>query len=115
MIFIDPASGKVEKASPEGKWNCMREVCYIPDQDVIFTPAGYQRKGYYVYRCAENKWVQVDIAAPMIGGKPINRGKGASADTVILYDPRHKVLFHFDVGNTVHLMRYDDKSVKVRD
>jgi hypothetical protein len=43
----------------------------------------------------------------------VNQLKHTSPDTVIRYDPVHRVLFHFDVGNTVHLMRYDDTSVKV--
>jgi hypothetical protein len=40
--------------------------------------------------------------------------KGSGPDTTMVYDPVHKVLFHFDVGNTVNLMRYDDKSVEFR-
>jgi hypothetical protein len=113
MTFFDLKTGKTQRATPKGKWDHFREACYLPDQDVIFTPAGYQRNGYYVYRCANKEWIKADIAAPRIKSKPINRGKGSSPDTVIVYDPRHKVLFHFDVGNTVHLMRYDDKTVKV--
>ena len=113
MTFFDLGTGKSEKALPEGKWNFFREACYIPDQDVIFTPDGYNGLGYYVYRCAQNKWIKVDIAPPMSGGKPIQRGAGKSS-AAIVYDPVHKVLFYFSIGAPVNLMRYDDKSVKVR-
>jgi hypothetical protein len=113
VTFFDLKSGKAARAKPEGNWQHFREACYIPDQDVVFTPASYGKSGYYVYRCAQNRWVKVDIAVPKIKGKPVNRGRGSGPDTVVLYDPVHKVLFHYDVGNTVHLMRYDDKSVKV--
>jgi hypothetical protein len=70
-----------------------------------------------VYRCAENKWVEVDIASPKVtyvqGGKTYTRTYAdAGPDTVILYDPRHKVLFRYGAANTVHLMRYDDATVK---
>jgi hypothetical protein len=120
MDIIDLHEMKVSQLKPEsGRVAHYREACYIPDQDVIFSPNGFRKQGYSVYRCAENKWVQVDIAPPVIrytrGGKEhVRQDVYAGEDTVIRYDPIHKVLFHYGVGNTAHLMRYDDKTVKVK-
>lgn len=120
MDIIDLNAMKVGRIKPaSGRVPYYREAVYIPDQDVIFSPNGYKKKGYSVYRCAENKWVRVDIASPVIRGTD-HRGRkyaktqmDAGEDTVLKYDPNHKIIFRYGVSSTVHLMRYDDKSVKV--
>ena len=120
MDIIDLNAMKVGRIKPErGRVPHYREACYIPEQDVIFSPNGYKKKGYSVYRSAENRWVQVDIPAPVMRwtdrrGKKHKRNMAyAGADTVIRYDPVHKVIFHYDRPNVTHLMLYDDKTVKV--
>jgi len=120
MDIIDLNAMKVGRIKPKsGRVAHYREAIYIPGQDVIFAPNGYKKKGYSVYRCAENKWVRVDIASPVVrstdgrGRKHSRVQPDAGEDTVIKYDPVHKIIFRYGLGNTVHLMRYDDKSVKV--
>jgi len=119
MTFFDIKTKKTTRPKPEGKWSHFRDACYIPDQDVIITPAAYKKAGFYVYRCAENKWIRPVMAMPGIsrrrgGNTTMEPLKGSCPDTTMVYDPVHKVLFHFDRGSTVNLMRYDDKSVKFR-
>jgi hypothetical protein len=118
MTVIDLKTKQVSQLKPKsGRIAHYREAAYIPDQDVIFTPNGFRQKGYSVYRCDDNVWVKVQIASPVITythrGKTHQKAQpDAGEDTVILYDPRHKVLFRYGVGNTVHVMRYDDETVK---
>jgi hypothetical protein len=120
MDIIDLNAMKVGRITPaSGSVPFYREAIYIPEQDVIFSPNGYREKGYSVYRCAQNKWFRINIASPVVrwtdkrGRKHAKVQPDAGEDTVIKYDPVHKIIFRYGLGNTVHLMRYDDKSVKV--
>lgn len=119
MTFFDLETYQVQQAQPKGNWRHFRDACYIPGQDVIFTPSSYKTGGYYVYRCAENQWAQVDIASPKLtvtynGKKQVKTLNDSGPDTVILYDPRHQVLFRYGHGDRVHLLHYDDKTANVR-
>jgi hypothetical protein len=116
MTVLDLNTKKISQIKPANGWSVdYREAAYIPDQDVIVACEGLKKRGYAVYRCAENKWYRTDIEPLKVGGKPINRGRGFGADTILLYDTIHKVLFTYDYRSPVFIMRYDDKTVKVRE
>ena len=95
----------------------LREVLYVPHQDVVLTGTrrmlGDGKLYWLVYDCGENTWVGVHLG----GGSPMGGRKPAAEHSVSLglsYDPKRKLVWVADARMTVHALRLDLASARVR-
>jgi hypothetical protein len=103
-----PNSGNV----PPG---CNREMVYLPKDDVALTygPAPGKEAGpaLWLYRCAENIWERIAMAAPPGVAPSVARGQNRA----LVYDPGHELVYLvLGAGNQaqtlVYALRFRDRT-----